>query len=86
MEPKYEIKKLICKHCGYPVEFTNLSGYCNHVYYPDNCETCKNISENMRTEEKIFHFIVDIDYNGNKIIYKQRHKEYITDKDLEIEI
>jgi hypothetical protein len=26
----------ICHFCGFPVKYRNLSGYCDHLYYPDN--------------------------------------------------
>ena len=33
----------ICKHCNQNVAIRNPSGYCDHLYYPDNCETCKHL-------------------------------------------
>lgn len=30
----------ICKHCGEDTAIRNPSGYCDHLYYPDNCTTC----------------------------------------------
>ncbi len=32
----------ICKHCKKPIAIRNPSGYCDHLYYPDNCEVCKS--------------------------------------------
>jgi len=32
-----------CIHCGKPVNIRNPSGYCDHLYYPDNCKYCKKI-------------------------------------------
>ena len=31
----------ICKHCGMDIRIRNPSGYCDHLYYPDNCDVCK---------------------------------------------
>lgn len=35
-----EMGRRLCEHCDYPIVFRNLSGYCDHLYYPDRCETC----------------------------------------------
>jgi len=35
----------ICRHCNLGIEITNPSGYCNHVYFPENdCLDCKKIN------------------------------------------
>jgi hypothetical protein len=31
----------ICKHCGGDIRIRNPKGYCDHLYYPENCEVCK---------------------------------------------
>jgi hypothetical protein len=31
----------ICKHCGKDLSIRNPTGYCDHLYYPENCEVCK---------------------------------------------
>lgn len=31
----------ICKHCGMSIDIRNPSGYCDHLYYPDNCDICR---------------------------------------------
>ena len=33
--------KNICKHCGGDIRIRNPKGYCDHLYYPENCEVCK---------------------------------------------
>src|SRR3990167_4958229 len=33
--------KEVCPHCGELKSIRNPSGYCDHLYYPDNCEICK---------------------------------------------
>lgn len=34
----------LCDHCKMDIEIANPSGYCNHVYYPDNnCDECKRM-------------------------------------------
>lgn len=30
-----------CKHCEHSIEIRNASGFCDHLYYPDNCKICK---------------------------------------------
>lgn len=34
-------EKYICKHCGGDIRIRNPKGYCDHLYYPDNCDICK---------------------------------------------
>lgn len=34
-------EKNICNHCKMDIEIRNPSGFCDHLYYPDNCDTCK---------------------------------------------
>lgn len=34
----------ICSHCGEEIAIRNPSGYCDHLYYPDNCKTCQKKS------------------------------------------
>ena len=29
-----------CEHCKYPIDIRNLSGFCDHLYYPENCRVC----------------------------------------------
>lgn len=35
----------ICKNCKEPIAIRNPSGYCDHLYYPENCEVCSNDSK-----------------------------------------
>ena len=35
-------KEKMCNHCKMPIKIRNPSGNCDHLYYPDNCEVCKN--------------------------------------------
>jgi hypothetical protein len=30
-----------CPHCGMKLNLRNPSGFCDHLYYPENCEVCK---------------------------------------------
>jgi len=32
----------ICEHCGGEIAIRNPKGYCDHLYYPENCEVCKD--------------------------------------------
>jgi hypothetical protein len=31
-----------CKHCKGDLSIRNPKGFCDHLYYPDYCEICKN--------------------------------------------
>ena len=30
-----------CKHCDGLINIRNPTGFCDHLYYPDNCVVCK---------------------------------------------
>ena len=30
----------ICKHCGGEIAIRNPKGFCDHLYYPENCTVC----------------------------------------------
>lgn len=47
-EPEKKIK--LCPHCNTNIKIRNLSGYCDHLYYPENCETCKKIRDDKNSE------------------------------------
>lgn len=36
------MKDEICKHCGLPIKIGANNPICDHLYYPENCDTCKN--------------------------------------------
>jgi methionyl-tRNA synthetase len=38
----------VCLHCGEKIEIRNISGYCDHLQYPDYCDIC---SSKMSPEE-----------------------------------
>ena len=51
----------ICKHCKTDIKIRNLSGFCDHLYYPDYCKICKEAKEKTVVEVitlKSFHSIV----------------------------
>ncbi len=29
-----------CKHCKMDIAIRNPSGFCDHLYYPENCKVC----------------------------------------------
>lgn len=35
------VPKKMCKHCKMDIAVRNPSGYCDHLYYPENCDVCK---------------------------------------------
>lgn len=39
----------LCTHCGEDKRIRNKSGYCDHLYYPDNCEVCKGEEKGLYT-------------------------------------
>lgn len=41
---------MICNHCHMDVTIRNPSGFCDHLYYPDNCDVC---SKSNRDKERI---------------------------------
>jgi len=43
----------ICKHCGYDIAIRNPSGYCDHLYYPENCEICKKNEGKVSLAEQL---------------------------------
>ena len=38
---------VICKHCKMDIAIRNPSGYCDHLHYPDNCDTCKHLDNDV---------------------------------------
>lgn len=42
--PKKNLEKG-CPHCGGDIAVRNPSGYCDHLYYPDNCKICAHWNE-----------------------------------------
>jgi predicted SprT family Zn-dependent metalloprotease len=34
-------KHYICKHCGGDIRIRNPKGFCDHLYYPENCTVCR---------------------------------------------
>ena len=43
-----------CKHCKLDIEIRNLSGYCDHLYYPENCKICSGWEDFDKIFNKIF--------------------------------
>lgn len=44
-----------CKHCLMDIALRNPSGFCDHLYYPENCGVCRraNPTEVMKLQDKI---------------------------------
>ena len=36
--------KELCAHCNMDLTIRNPSGSCDHLYYPENCDFCFNVS------------------------------------------
>lgn len=30
----------LCEHCGGDIAIRNPKGFCDHLYYPENCKIC----------------------------------------------
>jgi len=44
-----------CTHCGEDLKVRNKSGYCDHLYYPENCTICsKDHKECKDTHNAIY--------------------------------
>lgn len=41
--------KKLCKHCGMDIAIRNPSGYCDHLYYPENCDV---YNEKIQTDKQ----------------------------------
>jgi hypothetical protein len=44
--PKFDL----CEHCGYSIKLRNPSGFCDHLYYPDNCDVCVKRIKGVKDE------------------------------------
>jgi len=42
----------ICKHCGEKLSIRNPKGYCDHLYYPENCKICQKIKKQQKKSGK----------------------------------
>lgn len=31
---------MICEHCKWDIALRNPSGFCDHLFYPENCKVC----------------------------------------------
>jgi len=49
MSEMAELEKIledkICLHCHMPIKIRNPSGYCDHLYYPENCPVCQELNK-----------------------------------------
>ncbi len=39
-----------CPHCNMDKEIRNPSGFCDHLYYPESCDVCKEFWKNKVTK------------------------------------
>lgn len=40
-----------CPHCGGSFKIRNPKGYCDHLYYPENCRTCSLLDTSQEHAE-----------------------------------
>lgn len=76
-----------CPHCGMDKKIRNPSGHCDHLYFPENCPTCKsmttpNTAENPQhyKNKNIEHWDVAEDWNLDYLLgcatkYMSRHMD-----------
>ena len=38
----------ICEHCNKDISIRNPSGFCDHLYYPENCLICEDLVRNEK--------------------------------------
>lgn len=43
---------ILCRHCHMDLAIRNPSGFCDHLYYPENCEICNNESKPQPREKQ----------------------------------
>lgn len=41
-----------CPHCDQNIQVRNPTGYCDHLYYPNECTTCKEIYSEVINERR----------------------------------
>ena len=51
----------LCSHCNGKISIRNPKGFCDHLYYPDNCDVCKDYGSinNKKKDEKEVIFICE---------------------------
>lgn len=42
-----------CPHCGGSLDVRNPTGLCDHLYYPDSCQTCQEIEKLKRLQAEL---------------------------------
>lgn len=46
------MEDLICKHCNGAIAERNPKGYCDHLYYPENCVVCRRVEAMGKQDER----------------------------------
>lgn len=69
----------LCKHCNGNIEITNPSGYCNHLYYPENCEICQFITnaDKLKHDDKWCAYKPMVDELQQKLSIAEKALEHI---------
>jgi len=42
----------VCPHCDQNIKERNPTGYCDHLYYPNECPICKEIYSEENIDER----------------------------------
>ena len=57
-----------CKHCEMDIAIRNPSGFCDHLYYPENCYVCfRAVKQTQEWENKCMEDITPIKYKIQNI-------------------
>ncbi len=75
----------ICKHCGYRIAIHANDPYCDHLYYPENCDICTNalkkiekgMTNNEFLEKKIKEFDNLFGSNRTRYVTPERFEDYL---------
>jgi hypothetical protein len=57
-------KELVCVHCRGLISARNPKGFCDHLYYPDNCDVCK---ERLKPKKIWIEWIEPFGPNGESV-------------------
>jgi len=50
IEHRKPVHEEFCTHCHCPISTRNPSGYCDHLYYPENCKVCSGKDTGVRAK------------------------------------
>lgn len=48
-----------CGHCHMDIEIRNPSGFCDHLYYPEQCDVCKKFTSPDKSEKPLYEHVAE---------------------------